>query len=139
MGQNKREFFFSFLFFSLVVVVAVFDFCRLLACKWAGRTKVTFTFSENLFIHKHISISLGQIEYPGKDSIYRKDIYIYYIHPELRIGNCCFCSGKGARPLQREHRGSRGEHIKFKREVKRHCRFLILSNLSTNMPAFDLV
>ena len=26
-------------------------------------------------------------------------IYIYYIHPELRIGDCPFGSGKGAGPL----------------------------------------
>jgi len=37
-------------------------------------------------------------------------IYIYYIHPELRIGDFRFRSGKGARPLEREQRGSRGEH-----------------------------
>ena len=30
-------------------------------------------------------------------------IYIYYIHPQLRIENCRFRSGKGARPLWREH------------------------------------
>ncbi len=34
---------------------------------------------------------------------------MYYIFPELRIGDCRFRSGKGARPLYREHRGSRGE------------------------------
>ncbi len=27
------------------------------------------------------------------------DIYIYYIYPELRVGNCRSRSGKGARPL----------------------------------------
>jgi len=36
-------------------------------------------------------------------------IYIYYMHPELRIGNCRFGSGKGAGPLYREQRGSMGE------------------------------
>ena len=35
---------------------------------------------------------------------------MYYIHPEVRIGGCRFRLGKGARPLWREHRGSRGEH-----------------------------
>ena len=28
-------------------------------------------------------------------------IYIYYIHPEFRTGECRFGSGKGAMPLQR--------------------------------------
>ena len=30
-------------------------------------------------------------------------IYIYYIHPELRIGNCHSGAGKGAGPLKREY------------------------------------
>jgi hypothetical protein len=48
-----------------------------------------------------------------------RSIYIYYIHPELRIGNCRFRSGKGAEGAAREQggaareqggaRGSRGE------------------------------
>ncbi len=41
-------------------------------------------------------------------------LYIYYIHPELRIANYPFSSGKGAGPLQREHwestEGALGEH-----------------------------
>ena len=36
-------------------------------------------------------------------------LYIYYIYPELRIGNFRFRSGKGAGPLWREQRGSKGE------------------------------
>ena len=36
------------------------------------------------------------------------DIYILYIHPELRIRSYRFQSGKGAKPLEREHRGSKG-------------------------------
>lgn len=28
-----------------------------------------------------------------------KNIYIYYIHPELRIGDCRSRTGKGAGPL----------------------------------------
>lgn len=42
------------------------------------------------------------------------NMYIHYIHPELRISNCRSRTGKGAGPLWREHRGStegaRGEH-----------------------------
>ena len=48
----------------------------------------------------------------------RSFIYIYYIHPELRIGNCRFRSGKGAGPLQREHRGSKGEQRGSTREQR---------------------
>ncbi len=33
---------------------------------------------------------------------------IYHIHFEFRMGDCRFRSGKGAGPLQREQRGSRG-------------------------------
>ena len=35
-------------------------------------------------------------------------LYTHYIHPDHRIGDCGFRSGKGAGPLQREHQGSRG-------------------------------
>lgn len=38
------------------------------------------------------------------------NIYIYYIHPKLRIGDCPFGSGKGVGRLSMKHRGSRGEH-----------------------------
>ena len=34
---------------------------------------------------------------------------MYYIHLELRIEDCRFGLGKGAKPLEREHRGSMGE------------------------------
>ena len=34
-------------------------------------------------------------------------IYIYYIHPELRICEWRSGTGKGAGPLQRKHRGSK--------------------------------
>ena len=35
---------------------------------------------------------------------------MYYIHPELRKGDSYSGTGKGAKPLQREHQGSTGEH-----------------------------
>ena len=36
-----------------------------------------------------------------KNSVYIYiNIYVYYIHPELRIGDCCFGSGKAAGPEQ---------------------------------------
>lgn len=35
------------------------------------------------------------------------DIYMYYIQPELWIGDYRFGSGKGARPLKRERPGSK--------------------------------
>ena len=31
--------------------------------------------------------------------LFQRLLYIYYIHPELRISNCHFRSGKGAGPL----------------------------------------
>ena len=37
-------------------------------------------------------------------------IYIYYIHPELRMSNRPSGTGKGEGPLWREQRGSTGEH-----------------------------
>ncbi len=37
-------------------------------------------------------------------------VYILYIHPEFRIGDCRLPSPKGAKPLGREYEGSTGEH-----------------------------
>jgi len=49
----------------------------------------------------------------GEDVLY---IYVNYIHPELRIWNCRFRSGKGAKPIWRENRESTREHRGSKRE-----------------------
>ncbi len=54
------------------------------------------------------TLSIQCINFEAKGN-YRV-IYIYYIHPKLRIRDCRFRSGKGAGPLLREHRGSKGEH-----------------------------
>ena len=45
--------------------------------------------------------------------------YIYYIHPELRMSDCRFRSGKGVWPLQREHEGSKRGHELSKGQVHR--------------------
>ena len=53
-------------------------------------------------IAKGISEADGNPKGPGKVF----SIYKCYIHPELRIGNCRFGSGKGERGSKKEHYGS---------------------------------
>ena len=41
---------------------------------------------------------------------------IYFIYPDLRIGDCRLCSGKGAGPLWREQPKEQGEQGESMRE-----------------------
>ena len=49
--------------------------------------------------HDESSSSVGKSSFQRKRYISSKYIYMYYIHPELRIDNCRCRPGKGAKSL----------------------------------------
>lgn len=67
------------------------------------------------------------------------DIYLYSIHPELRIFDCFFGPGKGAREaareqgkMMREHLGAmhRGSRCELKMPLSLSCSFSIIQAAS---------
>ena len=61
-----------------------------------------------LSLSLEVTCSLSFLFFSRDNDEYGVCIYIHYIHPELRIWSYPSGTGKGAGPLQREQRGSKG-------------------------------